>query len=108
MASLSDELDLVGCMRLTGPLPTEIGNLDQLKQMTLYRTSIAGPIPSELGKMRNLNSLELHETKLTGTMPAEICDLMKSAMLLNVTIDCALVNCTCGGCVCIDLPYNRH
>jgi hypothetical protein len=40
-------------------------------------------------------------------VPAEICDLMKPPKSLNVTIDCAFVNCTCDGCVCVDLPYNR-
>jgi Leucine-rich repeat (LRR) protein len=108
LTSLTEELDLVGCTSITGRIPTEIGNLAQLQRVTLYRTAISGSIPSELGQMRNLNTLELHETKLTGTLPSEICDLIKPPKSLNVTIDCAFVNCTCDGCVCVDLPYNRR
>ena len=61
--------------RLTGPIPSELGNLSSLTDMSLYNNRLTGPIPSELGGLSSLRTLWLADNQLTGPIPPELGDL---------------------------------
>ena len=56
---------------LRGPIPSEIGDLSNLKWLQLTGNELAGPIPAELGSLTNLDSLDLRLNELSDPMPAE-------------------------------------
>jgi len=60
---------------LTGPIPSELGQLTSLELLRLDSNPLTGAIPPELGNLRNLKVLYLFFTQLTGTIPAEIGNL---------------------------------
>ena len=61
--------------QLTGSIPAELGNLDQLGRLYLYSNQLAGSIPAELGNLGRLNTLYLFDNQLTGSIPAELSNL---------------------------------
>ena len=68
------ELDLDG-KQLSGPIPSELGNLDNLEFLSLRDNQLSGPIPSELGNLDNLEVLWLRDNQLSGPIPSELGDL---------------------------------
>ena len=60
---------------LIGEIPAEIGNLDNLESLALFRNELSGEIPPEIGDLDNLKSLRLDNNKLSGEIPSEIGDL---------------------------------
>ena len=48
-----------GSNQLSGPIPSELGNLDNLQEVRLWGNQLSGPIPSELGNLDNLQALSL-------------------------------------------------
>ena len=68
------ELNL-GFNGLTGPIPPEFGNLTSLTRLSLYSNSLTGPIPPELGDLTSLRSLQLQSNGLTGPIPPELGNL---------------------------------
>ncbi|CAM9446096.1 unnamed protein product [Ectocarpus sp. 4 AP-2014] len=74
------------------PIPSELGQLGSLTQLTLGGNKLNGPIPKELGKLKALLHLRLHENKLTGSIPKELGDLrmLRELFLVNnnLTGDC--------------------
>ena len=56
-------------------LPKELGNLKELKKLTLRQCLLSGSIPVELGNLTNLILLDLESNLLTGSIPNEICKL---------------------------------
>ena len=68
------ELDL-GVNELTGPIPAELGNLSNLEVLDLTSNYLRGGIPSELGKLTNLEILRLSDNDLGGPIPAELGNL---------------------------------
>ena len=60
----------------TQTIPPEVGNLVELKKLTIQNTKLSGSIPSELCKLTKLSSLELsHNFRLEGSLPEEFCNL---------------------------------
>ena len=57
---------------LYGQIPPEIGNLAELRELTIEAAHINGRIPPEIGRLTNLESLELSFTHMGGRIPAEI------------------------------------
>ena len=57
---------------LSGPIPSELGNLANLTSLNLSRNDLTGPIPTELGRLANLTSLNLSRNDLTGPIPTEL------------------------------------
>ena len=43
--------------QLSGPIPSELGNLASLQELYLIGDQLSGPIPSELGNLANLQGL---------------------------------------------------
>ena len=58
--------------RLSGPIPPTLGNLDQLTELLLWSNALTGPIPTELGRLRRLEKLNLHDNRLEGDLPASL------------------------------------
>ncbi|XP_027348961.1 leucine-rich repeat protein 1-like [Abrus precatorius] len=67
-------LDL-GHAELAGHLVPELGRLQRLQFLELYKNDLTGPIPKELGDLKNLVSLGLYQNNLTGSIPATLSNL---------------------------------
>ena len=55
--------------RLTGSIPSELGDLSNLQRLFLNNNQLSGSIPSELGNLSNLRRLSLANNSLTGQLP---------------------------------------
>ena len=62
---------------LTGAIPAELGNLANLRQLHLWGNDLTGAIPPELGNLSDLRQLHLWNNDLTGEIPAELGNLAK-------------------------------
>ena len=60
---------------LSGPLPTEIGNLTNLEYLDLSHSGFSGPLPTEIGNLTNLEYLDLTSSGFSGPLPTEIGNL---------------------------------
>ncbi len=60
---------------ITGPIPRELGNLSNLKELWLAGNSLSGAIPRELENLSKLESLWLPSNSLTGTIPRGLGNL---------------------------------
>ena len=58
--------------RLSGSLPPELGDLDQLQELGLANSTLTGAIPREFGRLIQLQHLVLEANDLTGPIPHEI------------------------------------
>ena len=58
--------------QLTGPIPSELGKLSNLIELSLWGNQLTGPIPPELGSLSELGVLELAGNQLTGPIPLEL------------------------------------
>ena len=62
---------------LEGPIPAELGSLDELETLSFWSNKLNGAIPSELGKLNNLETLWLAGNDLSGAIPDELGRLVK-------------------------------
>ena len=60
---------------LTGEIPPELGDLSNLKDLTLDSNSLTGEIPPGLGVLSSLRWLDLSSNSLTGEIPPDFLDL---------------------------------
>ena len=70
--------------QLTGPIPPELGDLSDLRELTLRDNELTGRIPAELGNLTNLHTLWLGSpgtNQLTGPIPPELGRLTKLELL---------------------------
>ena len=66
---------------LTGEVPSELGELSELRYLHLYGNDLSGEIPPELGHLANLDTLDLGDNQLTGTIPPELGQLARLVSL---------------------------
>ena len=59
---------------LTGVIPPELGQLANLEELTLAGSRLSGAVPPELGQLTKLGKLELHHNLLTA-LPSELGQL---------------------------------
>ena len=71
---------------LSGEIPTEIGNLTQLKSLQLPFNELNGEIPAEIGNLMQLISLGVRHNQLSGEIPSEIGTL-DSLMFLDLSFN---------------------
>ena len=69
-----ERLDLSGNF-LTGEIPPEFGNLEQLWELYLWGNSLTGEILPEFGNLKQLEVLWLDNNSLKGEIPPELGDL---------------------------------
>ena len=55
--------------QLNGPIPSELGNLNNLTELHLHYNQLSGPIPPELENLTNLTVLFLSFNQLSGCVP---------------------------------------
>jgi hypothetical protein len=60
---------------LVGPLPANIGNMNQLTSMNLFSNTITGTIPASLPSLNKLTFLQLGDNAIEGTIPTSIDQL---------------------------------
>lgn len=68
---------LLGDNQLTGPIPPELGKLSLLERLEAIRNQLSGPLPPELGGLSSLRTLVLDENDLSGPLPWEIGNLVR-------------------------------
>ena len=66
---------LLNSNRLSGSIPTELGNLTGLEDLRLHNNKLSGTIPTELGQLSSLTSLSLGDNQLSGSIPTELGNL---------------------------------
>lgn len=60
---------------LTGPIPSEIGNLRKLESLNFFGNNLSGEIPSSIGNLSNLKVIDFQKNNLTGEIPSSIGNL---------------------------------
>ncbi|OAD22816.1 putative leucine rich repeat protein, partial [Candidatus Thiomargarita nelsonii] len=70
--------------KLTGSIPTELGNLTYLQVLWLSGNNLTGSIPTELGNLAQLTALYLHNNKLCGEIPVELKNLSNIRYGVNI------------------------
>ena len=60
---------------LTGIIPAELGDLEQLESLRFAESEFTGTIPVEIGDLQLLFSLHLQDNQLTGSIPMELGEL---------------------------------
>ena len=71
------DLTIIKNESLTGTIPTSIGNLLKLETLSLFSNNLTGTIPSELGNCTNLINFSLDKNQLTGNIPLSFESLNK-------------------------------
>jgi hypothetical protein len=87
---------------LTGNMPTELGNLPDMKQMWYYGNRLSGQIPVDYGRLVTMTILQLEGNDFTGSMPTEICDnrgFLRPLVTLGVDCDEVTVSFDATSCL---------
>ncbi|KAL1155861.1 hypothetical protein V6Z11_A08G052800 [Gossypium hirsutum] len=70
----------LSCNRLTGEIPTEIGNLSEIRSLSLSHNNLTGHIPSTFSKLKQIESLDLSHNNLIGRIPIQLVELYNLAV----------------------------
>ncbi|KAJ9128762.1 hypothetical protein P3X46_034503 [Hevea brasiliensis] len=74
MLSYFSGIDL-SCNHLTGRIPTEIGNLNEIHVLNLSHNSLTGEIPASFSNLHQIESLDLSYNNLKGSIPSQLTEL---------------------------------
>lgn len=61
--------------KLTGSIPPEIGNLDNLVLLNLSYNQLTGSIPETFSKLNQIESLDISHNQLSGAIPRQLTQL---------------------------------
>ena len=61
----------------TGSIPPELGDLTSLENLSIERNGLTGPIPPALGNLTSVRTLNLGQNHLTGPIPAGLGNLAR-------------------------------
>ncbi|KAL2912795.1 hypothetical protein HK105_207682 [Polyrhizophydium stewartii] len=62
----------INCNRITGRIPPELGQLYNLRELSLNKNNLVGSIPPELGNMTSLTTFSVSNNFLDGPIPYEL------------------------------------
>lgn len=65
----------LSCNNLTGEIPFELGNLNNIQVLNLSHNSLTGPIPPTFSNLKDIESLDLSYNNLNGEIPRQLLDL---------------------------------
>ncbi|PQM33868.1 receptor-like protein 2 [Prunus yedoensis var. nudiflora] len=60
---------------MSGHIPTEIGQLQLLYELTLYSNNFSGVIPDQISNLKKLEVLDLSNNHLSGIIPSSLASL---------------------------------
>ncbi|KAJ9135979.1 hypothetical protein P3X46_033097 [Hevea brasiliensis] len=69
------EILTISVNRLTGQIPSYLGEITSLKHLNLGNNLFCGPVPVELGKLVDLENLNLNANNLTGSLPRDLTNI---------------------------------
>ncbi|XP_040955158.1 receptor-like protein 1 [Gossypium hirsutum] len=64
----------LSCNRLTGEIPTKIGNLSEIRSLNVSHNNLTGQIPSMFSKLKQIESLDLSHNNLIGRIPTQLTE----------------------------------
>ncbi|KAI3791256.1 hypothetical protein L2E82_04965 [Cichorium intybus] len=67
--------------RISGEIPSSLGNLRSLKVLNISHNSISGHIPVPFGKLKDIESLDLSHNRISGLIPESLGELHQLAIL---------------------------
>ncbi|XP_021762442.1 LRR receptor-like serine/threonine-protein kinase RPK2 [Chenopodium quinoa] len=77
-----------GSSALAGTLASSVGNLTELRVLSIANNGFSGEIPVEIGSLRRLEVVELQGNNFSGRIPNEISNLTSfSLRLLNLSFN---------------------
>ena len=71
------EMLYISFNKISGPLPTRIGELSDLREFYAYTNEMTGQIPTELGNLSEIENLVLGKNNFEGNLPTELNNLVK-------------------------------
>ncbi|KAK8580576.1 hypothetical protein V6N12_070840 [Hibiscus sabdariffa] len=74
-ASMQLEFISVFGNRLSGSIPTYLGNITSLRYLDLEANRFSGQVPPEIGKLVNLGTLRMSSNRLEGNLPVQLAEL---------------------------------
>ncbi|KAK3009915.1 hypothetical protein RJ639_011485 [Escallonia herrerae] len=113
IANLSSKLDTLwlGSNKISGSIPQEIGNLNNLYVLAIDHNMISGSIPESIGKLSKLQKLQIVINNISGKIPPSIGNITGLSLvdaadnMLEGSIPAELGNCT--KLQALDLGSNR-
>ncbi len=83
--SFDDRVQYIGLNgnNLTGTLPPEIGDLNEVVGLNMATNNLTGTIPAEMGLMYELTTLYLNDNSFSGNLPVELGDIPLGYINLN-------------------------
>ena len=89
---------------LAGPVPSALGDLDELRYLSLDGNNFSGSIPDVFTGLTNLERVYLNFNEFNGVMPSSLCFLREEGVLEDLWSDCGGYPITCTCCtVCCDM-----
>ena len=65
----------LGGNELTGPIPSELGDIEALNRLHLHENLLTGVLPGQLGDLEDLEELRIDDNRLTGRLPGSLTGL---------------------------------
>ncbi|GKV19693.1 hypothetical protein SLEP1_g29920 [Rubroshorea leprosula] len=65
----------LSCNKLTGLIPSELGNMSEIQSLNLSHNNLTGPIPSTFSNLKQIESLDLSFNNLNAEIPSQLIEL---------------------------------